>query len=77
MVRTNNRSRCCFQCDLVYEAKPLPTFASWQVAEYIADDNDVAIPESPLFCPRPDYVTVPTTSDAQLLRVIYFETCVT
>jgi hypothetical protein len=58
MVRTNNCSRCCFQCDLVYEAKPLPTFASWQIAEYIADDNDVSIPESPLFCPRPDYVTV-------------------
>jgi len=56
-VHTNEAFRCCFHCDLVYEAKPLPTFASWEPAKYdsVNDNADVAIPESPLFCPGPDF----------------------
>ncbi|KAF7679592.1 hypothetical protein GT037_003340 [Alternaria burnsii] len=49
---------CCFQCDLVCEAKPLSTLISWQPLDYAADD-DISIPESPLFCPRVDFMTVP------------------
>jgi hypothetical protein len=50
--------RCCFQCSLVFEADPLPAFMSWQMGKYSRPDDDVAIPESPLFCPRPNFVTI-------------------
>ena len=56
-MQTNNAFRCCFHCDLIYEAQPLPTFALCEPAKYesVNDNADVAIPESPLFCPGLDF----------------------
>lgn len=56
-IQSDAALRMCFQCDLICEAKPLPTLISRQPLHYTAND-DIAIPESPLFCPRIDFMTV-------------------
>jgi hypothetical protein len=48
----------CYHCDIFCEAEPLPTLQTWEPSEYVLVDENVTIPESPLFCPRSDFVTV-------------------
>ncbi|KAF1835243.1 hypothetical protein BDW02DRAFT_496370 [Decorospora gaudefroyi] len=48
----------CTHCNIFCEMKPLSIFTTWEPEEYIVLDDNTAIPESPLFCPRPDFVTI-------------------
>jgi hypothetical protein len=54
---------CCYHCDIFCETERLPTFQHWSPASFVSIDDNIALPESPLFCPRHDYLTV--SRDAQ------------
>ncbi|KAF2688893.1 hypothetical protein K458DRAFT_385057 [Lentithecium fluviatile CBS 122367] len=43
-------------CDLICEATPLPIFYQWEPPNFAVDEM-VAVPESPLYCPRGEFVT--------------------
>jgi hypothetical protein len=52
----------CYHCDIFCEAEPLPTLQIWEPSEDVEVDKNVTIPESPLFCPRSDFVTASNDS---------------
>ncbi|CAA9963799.1 hypothetical protein PTMSG1_07158 [Pyrenophora teres f. maculata] len=52
----------CYNTDIVCEAKPLPIFRVWEPPKYNAVDHGRPIPESPIFCPWLDFVTIPHDS---------------
>jgi hypothetical protein len=56
MYTDTNRS-VCYHCDIFCEAEPLPVIQAWEPPEYVGVDENVAIPESPLFCPMSDFLT--------------------
>jgi hypothetical protein len=47
---------------LICEAEPLPALAAYAPAVDLTIADDVAIPESPLFCPRSDFTTIASDS---------------
>ncbi|KAF2006209.1 hypothetical protein P154DRAFT_422900 [Amniculicola lignicola CBS 123094] len=50
---------CSYHSDVVCEAASLPLFASWEPTRVAPYDCNTAVPESPLFCPRSDFFTIP------------------
>ncbi|KAF1844844.1 uncharacterized protein K460DRAFT_405124 [Cucurbitaria berberidis CBS 394.84] len=49
---------CCYHCDVFCEADSLSVFRDWNPPNYALGDDTAAIPESPLFCPRPEFATI-------------------
>jgi hypothetical protein len=47
-------SSCC-HCDILFETRPLPLFHAWEPAPI---DLKVSLPESPVFCPHNEYLTI-------------------
>jgi hypothetical protein len=51
-------SSCCLHTDIFCEAMPLPLFQNWNPKNPYTADPSMAIPESPLFCPRDEFFTI-------------------
>jgi hypothetical protein len=49
--------RATYHGDLICEATPLPLFYQWEAPPYLVDDT-TAVPESPVYCPREEFVTI-------------------
>ncbi|KAJ8114223.1 hypothetical protein OPT61_g3842 [Boeremia exigua] len=49
---------CCYHCDIFCEAEILPAFQDGLLADNIPND-EIALPESPLYCPRHTFLTIP------------------
>lgn len=52
--------RCCYHCDIIREARPSQIFQEWEPPQTLITpiEASAAFPESPLFCPRTDFMTI-------------------
>lgn len=50
---------CCYHCDIICEAEILPPFREGLPMSLGPIDDQTALPESPLYCPRQTYFTIP------------------
>ena len=48
----------CYHCDIFCEAETLPAFRDGLPTSLAVIDDEIALPESPLYCPRRSYLTI-------------------